>query len=85
MLSWIRPYVEGFTQSAAMGALATVRAAVDPDVVGGDFYGPAGLLQIWGHPTRVTASRRARNREIAARLWDVSVDETGMEPLPAYL
>jgi NAD(P)-dependent dehydrogenase (short-subunit alcohol dehydrogenase family) len=80
-VSWVRPYVEGFTQSAAMGALPTLRAATDPDVVGGEFYGPDGFLEIYGYPVRVTASRRARDREVARRLWDVSVAETGIEPL----
>jgi len=83
-VSWVRPYVEGFTQSAAMGALPTLRAAADPDVIGGEFYGPDGFLEIYGYPVRVRASRRARDHEVAARLWDVSVAETGVEPLPAH-
>jgi NAD(P)-dependent dehydrogenase (short-subunit alcohol dehydrogenase family) len=78
-VSWIRPYVEGFTQSAAIGALPTVRAATDRRAVGGDFFGPDGLLEIYGHPVRVTASRRARDRESAARLWEYSLAATGAD------
>ena len=29
-------------QSAAMGALPTIRAAVDPNVTGGQYFGPDG-------------------------------------------
>ena len=81
-ISWIRPYVEGFTQSAAMGALPSVRAATDPAVVGGEFFGPDGLLQIYGHPVRVTASRRARDPAAAARLWEFSLRATDADYTP---
>jgi protochlorophyllide reductase len=81
LTTWVRPYVEGFTQSAAMGALSSLRAATAPDVAGGDFYGPDGFLQIWGHPVRVAPSRRARDVDLAARLWDISAAATGIEPL----
>jgi NAD(P)-dependent dehydrogenase (short-subunit alcohol dehydrogenase family) len=84
LVSWVRPYVEGFTQSPKIGALATLRAATDAAVAGGSFFGPDGLLQIWGHPIQVSASRRARDRGLAARLWDASVAATGRRPLSAH-
>ncbi|OBJ78495.1 short-chain dehydrogenase, partial [Mycobacterium marseillense] len=37
-------------QSAAMGALPTLRAATDPDVQGGQYFGPDGFLEQRGHP-----------------------------------
>ena len=79
LLSWIRPYVEGFTQSPAMGALPVLRAATDLDVVGGECYGPDGLLEIYGHPVRVATSRRARDPDAAARLWEYSRAATGAD------
>jgi protochlorophyllide reductase len=63
------------TQSARVGALPILRAAVAPDVVGGEFYGPRFLLV--GHPVRETPSRRARDAEDARRLWQVSEELTG--------
>jgi NAD(P)-dependent dehydrogenase (short-subunit alcohol dehydrogenase family) len=84
LVSWMRPYVEGFTQSPQIGALATLRAATDSAADGGSFFGPDGLLQIWGHPIRVGPSRRARDRELAARLWNTSVAATGRRPLSAH-
>ena len=36
----LKPIALLFLQSAAKGALATIRAAVDPNVKGGEYYGP---------------------------------------------
>ncbi len=74
----LRPLIDGvFSQSAAMGALPTLRAAVGTDVVGGDYYGPDGIGEARGHPKKVGMTARARNDADAARLWDVSVELTG--------
>lgn len=67
-----------FAQSAAMGSLPSLYAATSPDAVGGAYYGPRGLFQQWGYPTRVGSSRRSRDEAVAARLWAVSEDLTGV-------
>jgi NAD(P)-dependent dehydrogenase (short-subunit alcohol dehydrogenase family) len=67
-----------FTQSAAAGALPTLRAATDPSARGGELYGPGGLGQLKGLPTRVTASRASHDSQIQARLWQVSESLTGV-------
>jgi len=61
-----------FAQSAAMGALPTLYAATSPEVRGGDYIGPDGMAEMWGHPTKVKTSAAAKDAAIAARLWDVS-------------
>ena len=61
-----------FAQSAAMGALPTEYAAVAPDVHGGDYYGPDGMAELWGNPTKVGRSAAAQDNAAAARLWEVS-------------
>lgn len=68
-----------FAQSAAMGALPEVYAATSPDVRGGDYIGPDGLLGQQGFPKQVGASRRARDQAVAARLWQVSEALTGVK------
>lgn len=73
-----RPVIYFFTQSAAMGALPTLRAATAPGVRGGDYFGPNGLGQQRGHPVKVGMTARARDAETAKRLWDVSLDLTGV-------
>ncbi|MCA9573874.1 MAG: SDR family oxidoreductase [Sandaracinaceae bacterium] len=59
-------------QSAAMGALPSLYAAVSPDVVQGGYYGPQSLGGMRGHPGRASATRSARDEDVARRLWDVS-------------
>lgn len=65
-------------QSAADGALPTLRAAVDPDVQGGDYFGPEGFMETAGPPVKVRASARAMDPDAAARLWEVSQELTGI-------
>ena len=67
-------------QSSAMGALPTLRAATDPAVRGGEYYGPAGLFESRGYPVVVKSSRRSHDREAAAKLWSISADLTGVTP-----
>ena len=66
-------------QSDEMGALPTLYAATAPDVVSGDYYGPDGLGEQRGHPTRVGRTSRASNEEDAKRLWEVSEELTGVD------
>lgn len=65
-------------QSAAMGALPTLYAATHPGVAGGDYVGPGGFAEVWGHPKKVGMSARARDAESARRLWELSEQLTGV-------
>lgn len=65
-------------QSAAMGALPTLRAATDPAAVGGAYYGPGGWKEYKGHPVPVEAAPAAHDEEAARRLWDASEKLTGV-------
>ena len=44
MSDLLMPVMGVMMQSAAMGALPTLRAAVDPESRGGEYYGPDGFL-----------------------------------------
>ena len=71
-------------QSAEMGALPTLHAATAPEVPGGAFFGPDGFAERRGHPRPVAASAAAYDRAVAARLWEVSEELTGVRyALPA--
>ena len=67
------------TQKAAMGALPTLRAATDPGVLGGQYYGPGGFARgpgatrNWSH-----SSRQSYDVAIQRRLWAVSEELTGV-------
>ena len=65
-------------QNAAMGALPTLYAATAPDVRGGDYFGPDRAFEMWGHPRRVGTTARARDEQVARRLWSVSEELTGV-------
>jgi NAD(P)-dependent dehydrogenase (short-subunit alcohol dehydrogenase family) len=65
-------------QNAAMGALPTLRAATDPDVQGGQYYGPDGLGEQRGHPKLVSSSAQSHDEDLQRRLWKVSEELTGV-------
>ncbi|WP_353946404.1 SDR family NAD(P)-dependent oxidoreductase [Streptomyces sp. HUAS MG91] len=61
-----------FTQNAAMGALPTLRAATDPAVSGGQYFGPGGMGGTRGFPKVVTSSAKSHDVVVQQRLWAVS-------------
>lgn len=65
-------------QSAESGARPQVYAATMPDVQSGEFYGPKGLFESRGAPTRVGRTDAAQDEATAAELWDLSEDLTGV-------
>ncbi|MEV0298353.1 SDR family NAD(P)-dependent oxidoreductase [Nocardia sp. NPDC050710] len=66
------------TQSPAMGALPILRAATDPGVLGGQYYGPSGFLETRGYPKVVESSPQSHDTAIQQRLWTVSEKLTGV-------
>jgi NAD(P)-dependent dehydrogenase (short-subunit alcohol dehydrogenase family) len=65
-------------QSAAAGALPTLRAATDPAVLGGQYYGPDGIAQQKGSPVVVASSAQSYDQDLQRRLWAVSEELTGV-------
>jgi NAD(P)-dependent dehydrogenase (short-subunit alcohol dehydrogenase family) len=61
-----------------MGALPTLRAATDPGVQNGQYYGPDGFHETRGHPKVVESSAQSHNEDIQRRLWSVSEELTGV-------
>jgi NAD(P)-dependent dehydrogenase (short-subunit alcohol dehydrogenase family) len=67
------------SQSAAGGALPTLLAATSPDAEGKGYYGPDGLFELKGAPTKAHIAKQARDEAAGARLWDVSEKLTGVK------
>lgn len=66
------------TNTPAVGALPTLRAATDPAVVGGQYYGPDGFRELKGYPVLVQSSAKSHDRAVQQRLWTVSEELTGV-------
>ena len=71
-------YLRVMTQKAAMGALPTLRAATDPSVLGGQYYGPRGFFGARGYPKLAESSGQSHDTAIQRRLWTVSQELTGV-------
>lgn len=65
-------------QSADTGALPQLRAATDPGVRSGDYFGPRGVAEQRGLPKRVRMSSNAQDDTAARLLWEASEDLTGV-------
>ncbi len=74
-LTWLAPLIG---QTPAMGALPSLRAATDPGVLGGQYYGPGGRREVKGHPQPVTSSPASYEVAVQQRLWAVSEELTGV-------
>jgi hypothetical protein len=66
------------SQSAADGALPTLRAATDPAVLGGQYYGPGGQGERRGSPRVVASSPQSYEVSLQQRVWAVSEELTGV-------
>ena len=64
--------------TSEVGALATMRAATDPSVKGGQYWGPDGFREMRGYPELATSSEQSRDEAIQERLWKVSEELTGV-------
>ncbi|UMB68956.1 SDR family NAD(P)-dependent oxidoreductase [Mycobacterium paraterrae] len=65
-------------QDADMGALPQLRAATDPAVVGGQYYGPDGFGEMRGYPVVVSSSAKSHDPARQRKLWAVSEELTGV-------
>jgi len=77
----LRPVASVLLQGADAGALPTLRAATDPDAVGGQYYGPQRLGESTGAPELASSTALARNLDVARQLWEASTDITGVSYL----
>jgi protochlorophyllide reductase len=74
----LRPLNFWLVQSAADGALPTLRAALDPSARGGAYYGPSGLFEYTGHPVQVDSTAASHDAAAQRRVWEISEELTGV-------
>ena len=75
----LRPLIVNILPNSASGALPQIRAASDPKVKGGEYFGPSGFMELAGSPVLVKSSKTSRSTEDAQRLWEISEGLTGVK------
>lgn len=68
-----------FAQKIEMGALPTIYAATAEGVKSSEYYGPSGWQELKGYPKKVESNELSHNKKIAAKLWEVSEELTGLK------
>ncbi len=69
-----------FLNTAAQGAWPLELAATAPGVEGGQYFGPSRFGEIKGPAQQVESNELSKNPESAGRLWEVSIEMTGVDP-----
>ncbi len=79
---WFSDKTKRFVPTAENAARSIILAATADDIAGGDYYGPGGLFEIGGKPTRkARVNPEARDADKARRLWSLSETMTGVSYL----
>ncbi|MFE7033266.1 oxidoreductase [Streptomyces sp. NPDC057621] len=66
------------TQSVEQGALPQLRAATEPGLRGGQFFGPAALGETRGRVTEARLSQEAADPAVGKQLWTAAEELTGV-------
>ena len=77
------PLLSVVFQSAEAGALPILYAALGDDVEGGNYCGPRSMREMRGAPVKVCSNRHSHDEAVAARLWSISEEMTGVRLLSA--
>lgn len=73
------PLIKLISQDAAQGALPQIRASVDPNIKGGDYYGPDGYRELKGFPIQVHSNKASHSLSDARKLWEMSQELTKVQ------
>ena len=74
------PLFRPFFNSASDGAWPTLMAATAPGVEGGNYFGPTRRGETAGPAGKAHATSVSRDGALAAELWDLSIEMTGIDP-----
>ena len=79
-LMLMAPVFRPLFNSPAQGAWPTLAAATMEGVKGGEYYGPSKRGETAGPAVRVKSTRRSHDPAAARRLWELSIEMTGVNP-----
>ena len=80
MMRAAMPLMRPLVNTAEQGAWPTELAATAPDVEGGQYFGPSRRREMAGPARQVDSSDASKDTARAARLWDLSIEMTGVDP-----
>ena len=76
----IAPFVRPFFNTPAQGAWPTLMAATAASAHDGDYFGPTKRSETAGSAQLVEPAPQAHDEAAARRLWDISIEMTGVDP-----
>ena len=79
-LKLVTPLISRFLNTAESGSWPTLCGATMQGVQGGEYYGPSKRRELAGPAIKVRSNRRSHDQDIAKRLWDLSIEMTGVDP-----
>lgn len=79
-LKFLTPIARPLFNTAASGAWPTLCAATSSEVTNGDYFGPAKRRETAGPAVKVRSTRASHDQDVAQRLWDLSIEMTGVDP-----
>ncbi len=79
LVKLLMPLLNRMAQDQAMGALPQIRASVDPQVKGSEYYGPDGKGERKGYPVLVESNEASFSLQDAKKLWEESEKLTGVK------
>ena len=79
-LMLMAPLFRPLFNTPAQGAWPTLCAATWDGVKGGDYYGPSKRRETAGPAIKVKSNRRSHDKAVAKKLWDLSIELTGVDP-----
>ena len=78
-MAWLTRLMQPLmSQSAAEGALPTLFAATAPEALPSGYYGPQNMFELRGPVGDARVGDKARDPALAARLWTISEELTGV-------
>lgn len=80
LIQMAAPLVRAFFNTQAQGAWPTLMAATAPGLTGGEYCGPRNWGELSGPGGEAWSSPASRDPELGRRLWELSVEMTGVDP-----
>ncbi|MDH3300022.1 MAG: oxidoreductase [Acidimicrobiia bacterium] len=77
----LAPMIGLVLNSAEQGSWPSLMAATSPEVDGGDYLGPTRFREMSGPAGLASSSATANDENVQRRLWEASVELTGVDPL----